>query len=426
MRAARILPLLLALPLLAPAVVAPGATAAPGHSRDFAAYVNPFVGAKAGQEAESNTYAGDTFPGADVPFGMVQWSPDTPLEPKAPAGQGRYYARDRDGGYAWEENRLRGFSLTHFNGAGCGGAAGDLPFLPYAGKLTTSPAANQDHYFATFSHQNEVASPGYYKVTTDSGITSELTVTQHSGSGRFTYAPGSDATMLVDVADSAMGSDDASVTVDPAAHTVSGWVASGHFCRGPNTYRVYFTATFDQAFAGWGTWQNSAVTPGGTSARGGNLSKDTWDKQVVTNDGGSGAYLTFDPSKPVNVRVGLSYVDPEGARLNLAAEQHGAPFEAIASRARQAWNDRLRQIAVDGGADSDTRTFYTALYHCLIQPNVFSDVDGRYAGFDRQIHRAAQGHASTRTSPAGTSTATRSRCSHARPARSGRHRAVDV
>jgi predicted alpha-1,2-mannosidase len=372
---------------------APLASAEPDHARDLAAYVNPFVGAKAGEQADSNTYDGDTFPGADVPFGMVQWSPDTPLQPKPPAGDGRYFARDRDGGYAWEENRLRGFSLTHFNGAGCGGAAGDIPFLPYVGKVTTSPAATQEHYFPTFSHANETASPGYYRVTTDSGITTELTTTQRSGLGRFTFPPGSDATLLVDVADSAMGSDDASVTVDPATRTISGWVASGHFCRGPNTYKAYFTATFDQAFRTSGTWQNGTVTPDGTFARGGNLTGTTWDKQIVTADGGSGAYVTFDPAKPVQVRVGLSYVDLDGAHRNLAAEQHGETFEAIRHRARQAWNDRLRQITVEGGSDADTKTFYTALYHTLMQPNVFSDVDDRYVGFDRAIHRTRPGHA---------------------------------
>ena len=363
------------------------------QNRDFATYVDPFAGAKAGDTPETNTYAGDTFPGADVPFGMVQWSPDTPLQPKPPAGQGRYYARDRDGGYAWEENKLRGFSLTHFNGAGCGGAAGDVPFLPFAGNLSTSPAVDATKYFPTFSHGNESASPGYYKVTTDSGITTELTATQRSGLGRFTFPKNSPATLLIDVAQSAMGSDDASVTVDPARRTVEGWVSSGHFCRGPNTYKVYFTASFDQPFTTSGTWQDATVTPGGTSARGGDLSKATWDKQVVTADGGSGAYLTFDPAKPVQVRVGLSYVDMDGARLNVAAEQRHDSFDAVKDNARRTWNDRLRQIAVEGGTDAATRTFYTALYHTLMQPNVFSDVDGRYAGFDKAVHRTKPGHA---------------------------------
>ncbi len=387
----RVVTAALVVPLIT--AVATPAYAEPDHVKDLAAYVNPFVGAKAGDTPETNTYAGDTFPGADVPFGMVQWSPDTPLQPKPPAGQGRYYARDRDGGYAWEENKLRGFSLTHFNGAGCGGAAGDVPFLPFAGNITTSPAVDATQYFPTFSHADESASPGYYKVTTGSGITTELTATQRSGLGRFTFPKNAPATLLIDVAQSAMGSDDASVTVDPATRTVEGWVSSGHFCRGPNTYKVYFTASFDQPFTTSGTWQNATVTPGATSARGGDLSKTTWDKQVVTPDGGAGAYLSFDPAKPVQVRVGLSYVDANGARLNAKTEQRQDSFDTVKAKARQSWNARLNQIAVEGGTDAATRTFYTALYHTLLQPNVFSDVDGRYPGFDKAIHRAKPGHA---------------------------------
>ncbi|MDT7804182.1 MAG: hypothetical protein QOI78_7615 [Actinomycetota bacterium] len=389
----RVVTAALIIPLVTVTLTSPSPAVADTQSRDLAAYVTPFVGAKAGDTPETNTYAGDTFPGADVPFGMVQWSPDTPLQPKPPTGQGRYYAHDRDGGYAWEENQLRGFSLTHFNGAGCGGAAGDVPFLPFAGQISTSPAVDSTQYFPTFSHANESASPGYYKVTTDSGITTELTATQHSGLGRFTFPKNSPATLLIDVAQSAMGSDDASVTVDPAKRTVEGWVSSGHFCRGPNTYKVYFTASFDQPFTTSGTWQNAAVTPGGTTARGGDLSKERWDKQVVTADGGSGAYLSFDPAKPVQVRVGLSYVDAAGARLNVAAEQRHDSFETVKTQARRTWNDRLRQITVEGGTDAATRTFYTALYHTLLQPNVFSDVDGRYPGFDKAIHRTKPGHA---------------------------------
>lgn len=212
--------LFLALLLVVPAVSGPSAASAtPERSGDPASYVNPFVGTK---EADGGNGAGDTFPGADVPFGMVQWSPDMPLQPKPPAGAGRYSGDYRDGGYAWEENRLRGFSLTHFSGADCGGAAGDIPFIPYAGKITTSPAADQEHYFSTFSHANETASPGYYKVKSDSGVTTELTATQRSGLGRFTFPQGGDATLLVDAADSMMGSNGAAITVDPATRTIDG------------------------------------------------------------------------------------------------------------------------------------------------------------------------------------------------------------
>ncbi len=379
--------------LAAPAAAAPappaGTSAAPNSKA--ADLVNVFVGTTAGRAPDDNTYAGDTFPGADLPFGMLQWSPDTPLQPKSEGGRG--YLRYRDGGYAYEENRLRGFSLTHLSGAGCGGAAGDVPFLPYAGEVVGSPAADGSPYLAAFSHANESASPGYYRVRTDSGITSELTVTQRSGIGRFSYPAGKPATLLINVAESAMGSNDAAVTIDPGARTVSGWVDSGHFCWGPNTYRLHFTARFDQPFAGYGTWQDAAVRRGSTSARGGNLTGGPFDAQEVKPVGGSGAYLSFTPGATVHARVGISYVSVQNAARNLSTEQRNRSFDALRRAARQAWNDRLGQIAVVGGMPEQRVTFYTALYHALLQPNVFSDVDGRYVGFDRQVHRAAKGHA---------------------------------
>ncbi|HZR44929.1 MAG TPA: alpha-mannosidase, partial [Ktedonobacteraceae bacterium] len=142
-------------------------------------YVNPFTGT--GVQAGAPFGGGDTFPGADVPFGLVQWSPDT--ESYAP------------GGYWYYDNRIMGFSLTHLNGAGCS-VYSDIPFMPYVGTVTDSPASNPTRYISTFSHSNESAVAGYYQVKLDNGVNSELTATQHSGAGRFTYPQGQTATML--------------------------------------------------------------------------------------------------------------------------------------------------------------------------------------------------------------------------------------
>ncbi|MDQ1656925.1 MAG: hypothetical protein QOD41_2008 [Cryptosporangiaceae bacterium] len=375
-----------------PAALPNPASAAPAEpSAAPASLVDVFVGTQAGREADSNTYAGDTYPGASRPFGMVSWSPDTPLWTKADGGRG--YQRDRDGGYAYEENTIRGFSLTHFNGAGCGGAAGDLPFLPYAGALAASPAVDSSPYYAHFSHANETASPGYYKVRTDDGITTELTATQRSGLGKIAYPAGKPATLLIDTAESAMGTDGAGVTIDPATRTVSGWAASGHFCWGPNTYKIYFTATFDEPFAGYGTWQDGDVKPSATSAEGGNLTPGRFDQQQVKATGGSGAYLNFKPGSTVHARVGISYVSAAGAAANLRSEQAGRSFGEIRAAAAKSWNDQLGRIAIRGGSTGEQTTFYTALYHSLLQPNLFSDADGQYTGFDNKVHRAKPGHA---------------------------------
>ncbi|HET8910855.1 MAG TPA: alpha-mannosidase, partial [Ktedonobacteraceae bacterium] len=212
-------------------------------SIDFARYVDPFTGTSTQPGAPYG--GGDTFPGADVPFGMVQWSPDTSIY--------------NSGGYYYPDNKIKGFSLTHLNGAGCS-TYSDIPFMPYIGSVTTSPATNPSQYYASFSHSNETAYAGYYKVKLDNGVTTELSATQHSGAGQFTYPQGKTATMLVNVSGSINGVNDAQATI--GTNTISGWATSGFFCGANDVYRVYFSAQFSQPFASTGTWFNNIVTPG--------------------------------------------------------------------------------------------------------------------------------------------------------------------
>lgn len=368
---------------LVPAV--PAAAAA----QDLARWVNPFVGTRpGGADHGTGGGAGNTFPGAVSPFGMVQWSPDT--------------VKAQHGGYFYDDTALKGFSLTHLSGAGCS-TYGDIPFIPYAGEVSTSPATDPGRYTSKFSHANENATAGRYDVTLDSGVKVELATTTRTGSGRFTYPAGTTSTLLVNTSGSVMGTDDASVTI--GGDSISGWATSGRFCGANNSYRVYFTAKFDRPFASVGTWKNGAVTPNKAEETGGANAKvevlDTSrsasiEPQDTTVSGpGSGGYVTFAnlAGATVNVQVGLSFVSVEGAQANLKAENSGKSFEEVAAAAREAWNARLGQIVVEGGSDADRTTFYTALYHSLIQPNVFSDVDGRYPGFDGRIHQADQGHA---------------------------------
>ena len=208
--------------------------------------------------------------------------------------------------------------------------------------------------------------------------------------------------MLVNTSGSVMGTDDASVTI--GSDSISGWATSGRFCGAANSYLVHFTAKFDKPFASIGTWKNRALTPNKGDETGGANAKVATPSQVrstsiepadtTVSGPGSGGYVTFANSAgaEVNVRIGLSFVSVDGARANLAAENTGRSFEAVAAASRAAWNTRLNQIAIEGGSDADRTTFYTALYHSLIQPNVFSDADGRYPGFDGRIHQADSGH----------------------------------
>ena len=344
-----------------------------------AAYVDPFIG---------TADAGNTFPGAVRPFGMLSWSPEL-------ARRGDATRAPAPGGYKYSADRVRGFSLTHVSATGCIGASGDIPILPFAGGVTTSPSADDagDTYVDTFSHDDETAEAGYYGVEMGSGIRAELTSTTRTGSGRFTYPAGSPATMLVRTSDSELGSSDAALTIDPETRTISGSVTSGNFCgyiggdSGMNAaavdrrsyYTLYFTAEFDTDFAQTGTWVDGDVTPGGTTSSGGT----TYGTDGLRpQDRGSGGWVTFKDGATVGVRVGISYVSPEGARANLAAENPaGTAFDDVRRDSWQAWDEQLGHIRVSGGAEERRRIFYTALYHALLHPNVYSDVDGRYRGF---------------------------------------------
>lgn len=349
---------------------------------DPAALVNPFVG---------TSNSGNTFPGAVAPFGMLAWSPDNTV-----LSNGAMHSRNPSG-YTYDNNRTRGFSLTHVSGAGCAGLSGDIPFFPLAGNVSTSPnKADSDHsqqYTATYNHSNESASPGAYNVTLDSGVDVKLGATTRTGSGQFTYPSGSDATMLVRASDSLMGSENSSITIDQNNKTISGWVKSGNFCGSfvgdgslqRSYYTVYFTASFDKAFSAVGTWKDGTVQAGQTSQTGGTGYTTSTDSGYPTAGKGAGGYVTFDTSsgRTVNVRVGISYVSATGAQANLNAENpSGTTLTDVRTTTKAAWNSELGRIKIGGGTASQQRTFYSALYHSLLHPNIIDDVDGHYPGFE--------------------------------------------
>ncbi len=376
--------------LLAAALAAGGATPAlaagaapPGLVDDPTPYVDPLIGSSNG---------GDTYPGAVVPFGMLSWSPETT--------RGDATRTTAPGGYHYDATRVRGFSLTHMSGTGCAGGSGDIPFFPYAGDVTSSPASDTKDavYASDFEHTDETAEPGHYKVGLASGVTADLTATARTGSGRFTYPAGKPASLLVRTANSEVGSEDSTVSIDPASHTVSGSVTSGNFCgyldpEGQRSYyTLYFTAHFDRAFKTTGTWQDDKLDPGSTSASGGTGGFSHGGRPVAGK--GAGGYVEFAPGEgPVNVKVGISYVSRDAAEANLRAENgpHRS-FEAVRDAARAAWRERLGAVRVGGGTDAERTTFYTALYHALFHPNVISDADGRYRGSDGNVHRVGRGH----------------------------------
>lgn len=358
-----------------------------------AALVNPLIG---------TTNGGNDYPGATLPVGMLAWSPEEPRNHPRPKVQGVPGSMRDDrgrpaapGGYEYSANRISGFSLTHLMGTGCAGASGDIPFMPYVGEVTTSPADDRgaEKYGSTFSHKNETAQAGYYKVALDNGATAELTATLRTGSGRFTFPNGKPAVMLVRTAYSETGSSDAHIRIDPKTRTITGSVTSGNFCGYIGTadrrsyYTLYFVAHFDTPFLATGTWQDSALRPNTTEASGGTT---YGDKGFVPPGKGSGGWVTLDTSKSpaVNVRVAISYVSEKNAEANLQAENPaGASFDTIRQRARSAWNDILNRIQIGGGTRDEQTVFYTALYHSFMGENLYSDVDGRYFGMEGQVHK---------------------------------------
>ncbi|QRP48281.1 GH92 family glycosyl hydrolase [Amycolatopsis sp. FDAARGOS 1241] len=339
---------------LATAASATAATAQPDKEPRFASDPTTLVDTSIGNNGD-----GTTFPGASVPFGMVQLSPDTQLNQYA--------------SYDYKQNTILGFSHTHLSGVGCQ-TMGNFRFMPTTGAVTSSdPAA----YGAKFSHDNETRAPGYYGVKFDNGIQAELTATQRTGQHRYTYPAGSGPeNVLIEVGQS-NGSTYAGDVHVVGNDTVEGWLQGGNFCgeTGKERYRIFFSAKFDHAFSSFGTWTDGTLTPGQRDASRGTQR--------------AGAWVTFDPAQKnqVGISVGLSYTSVDGARLNRKAEQPQS-FDKARGQAHNTWQDELNRMRVAGGSTADQRTYYTALYHSLLHPSVGSDVDNRYRGFDDQVHRA--------------------------------------
>jgi predicted alpha-1,2-mannosidase len=343
----------------------------------YASRVDPFAGTRPGPRTFGG---GHNFPGAALPFGMVQWSPDT--TPSAP----------HSGGYDYRDDHVSGFSLTHLSGAGCA-LYGDFPFLPTTEPLSSSPASPSGgldgRFQPGFSHADERARPGFYAVRLNpsggGAIEVALTATTRTGMARFTFPRNPHASVLINAGGSAQPDDYAQVSVDPARREIDGSASSGLFCGQRPRYRIYFAAVFSRGFAASGTWQQGSLQPGSEAAE---------DTQTPVADptatAQAGAYATFDTrdNRVVGVRVGVSFVSVADARANLAAESGHAGFGKLATRATSRWNQALGRIRVSGGSGRHLDTFYTALYHALLAPRTFDDVGGAYMGMDGRVHRA--------------------------------------
>ncbi len=321
---------------------------------DLAAKVDPFIGTLG---------SGFTFPGPAAPYGMVQLSPDT-------EGVFAYT------GYQYIDLFIRGFSHVHTESMGVP-EGGELPFMP-----TTGPVVTQvKQYQSLFSHLDEDASAGYYRVGLLSyGIDAELTAGLRVGMHRYTFPPTREANVLIDAGRRIPGgpADDIQTTpgtIDAAIEILDDRTVAGTATS--EDYTVHFAARFDRAFTSFGIWRarGGPTEPGGRSVSG----------------NGAGAYVRFDTTteRVVRVKVGVSFVSQANAQGNLASELPGDDFDfdALRRRTRAAWNEALHAIEVSGGTPAGERSFYTALYHAQHHPNVFHDANGDYLGYDGLPHR---------------------------------------
>jgi len=323
-------------------------------------HVDPFVGTddSSSPNPVGGGAGGSTYPGAVVPFGMVQLSPDTPTA--SPSG------------YRFKDAQIEEFSLTHFDGAGCPNNE-DLPFLPFVGAVTTSPAANWTRYRAGYNKATEQASPGYYHVALNGNIDVELTATKRTGLARMTYPASTSAQLLLHAGRSATGDRAGSVEI-VGNDRIRGTATAGGFCGSSQTFSLFYAVQFDTPFTAQATWLGNTIRPGSGSESGLR----------------AGAFVTFDTTTnhTVQMKIGLSFVSVANAEANLAAESPGWDFTAVRKAASDSWNSILNRIEVGGGSDEDVKKFYTALYHVFQSPNVASDVNGEYMGFDRTVHVA--------------------------------------
>ncbi|WP_183566482.1 GH92 family glycosyl hydrolase [Mucilaginibacter sp. SP1R1] len=309
------------------------------HGQTYGKYVNPFIGTSA---------TGHTFPGATVPFGMVQLSPET-------GNFGWNYCS----GYRYEDTTITGFAHTHLSGTG-GVDLGDVLFFPFQGKTP-------QHFTSRFSHQTEKASPGYYEVVlSNHNIRTQLTASAHTGLHRYTYNNAGKSHLLIDM-QSGLVEDaeqlkehvsEGSITVDSKS-SLSGYAYSSQWVD----KKVFFTALFSKPFTG------HHFIDGKTQRR---------------------LVLDFDtkPGETIEAKVAISAVSIDGARKNLVAETLNKTFDLVKAQAARTWEGYFSRLKSEG-TDAEKIAFYTSIYHALIQPNNIADIDGKYRAADGLVHQSA-------------------------------------
>jgi predicted alpha-1,2-mannosidase len=363
-----------------------------------AQYVNPLIGAST-STGKAGVYhgLGKTFPGATTPYGLVQVSPNT------------ITGGDNGSGYSFEHTSIEGFAFTQMSGVGWYGDLGNLLVMPTTGALKTSRGKEGEPgsgYRSGYSKKDEKASAGYYATTlTDHNIRAEMTAATHSGMLRFTFPPNKKSRIQIDLARRVGGTSTRQYVKVVDDHTIKGWMQctpeGGGWGNGDGhaAYTVYFYAQFSKPFKKLRAWK--ADIPKDWKRKREDIESDRYQAQVakaavldsVSELEGDhlGVFAEYDTDQDEQVlfRSGISFVSMDGAEKNLQKEITSWDFDALHKQAIALWNNALSAMKVSGGSDGDKRIFYTALYHTMIDPRVFADVDGSFTGGDGKIHESA-------------------------------------
>ena len=322
--------------------------------RNEVQYVNPFIG---------TGFHGHTFPGATRPFALVQVSPDTHI-----------MGWDASSGYHYDDSQIYAFSHTHLSGTGIGDL-GDVAILPFSGGDSIRPVA-------TFKKETEKATPGYYAVRLDNfGINVELTSTDRVGFHKYTYDNPKDRRVLLDLGHvlqpnwghKLVGNEYLFVNDSTVEGTIrtQGWA---HFHA--VSYRITFSEPIETLY----------------QYIDGNLRKDSLFLRLNTPGDLKFHYKFAENNKPLYVKVAISPVDTDGAERNMLAELPGWDFDATRVESAHIWNKALNDIQIESSDPKVMVNFYTALYHTMIAPYAYQDMDGRYLGMDKKVNRAEPGY----------------------------------
>lgn len=306
---------------------------------------------------------GHTYPGATMPFGFVQLSPDT-----------RKDSWDGCSGYHYSDTVIYGFSHTHLSGTGVGDY-GDIRFFPSNGEIKTNVFYNGDFnsgYGSEFTHEMEKSEPGYYAVyLLESEIFASLTATEHCGFHKYMFPKSDDSHILLDLVESVVSENITKAEINIINDsTISGL---RHTKAWANNQHIYFYAQFSKPFKSWGVLENGITTENKSLAKGDSLK----------------AWFNFNTSakETILMKVGISMVDIEGAKNNLKNEIPDWNFKKTRQKAKTAWEKQLGKIEIVGGSRKQRQIFYSALYHSFLAPNISSDFDNRYRGHDNKIHQ---------------------------------------